>query len=186
MHLIPPSFASVQMLALLTNRTRTWMNELIPADGAKRVPFYYNWSKDQDPRYVCKRLFARYGDLKAKNTAYTVSKNPKARDYVELFSRQVHSHPPFYFVFIVMYIPNSSSQIICSKFAIRFVQICNFNLQLFGLQICKYAFPKLQFQLTINLVTVAITDVIICNYDFTKLQLLALQTCCHVRHCSVP
>ena len=95
MHLIPPSIASVQMLALLTTRTRTWMNELTSPDGEKRIPFYYSWSENQDPRYVCKRLFARYGDLKAKNQAYAVSTNPKARDYVELFSRAVHCPPPF-------------------------------------------------------------------------------------------
>ena len=53
------------------------------------MPFYYNWDPKQNDRYICRRLLERYGDLRKDNDAYARSKDRKAADYVELFSRAV-------------------------------------------------------------------------------------------------
>ena len=53
------------------------------------MPFYYNWDPNQNGRYICRRLLERYDDLRKDNNDYARSKDRKAADYVELFSRAV-------------------------------------------------------------------------------------------------
>ena len=75
-------------LALLLCKTREWINELGPS-SEKRVPFYYNWDPEGNPRYLCRRLIERYPDLAEENRKYAKLETKKAEDLIELFARNV-------------------------------------------------------------------------------------------------
>ena len=74
--------------ARLLTRTRSWINEVKPAE-LRRIPFFYNWDPREDPRALTRRLLERYPDLQEDNEAYIKLDTKKADDYVELFSRSV-------------------------------------------------------------------------------------------------
>ena len=81
----------IQLLIAILYQPCSYLHIISPPPAAetKRIPFFYNWDRNENPRHIGKRLLDRYLDLKEDNAKYAKQDDRKAADYIELFSRQV-------------------------------------------------------------------------------------------------